>query len=81
MAVDAWLVRASPCKSKYVVNFISVALENRVKFGIYESSGDEGEKRDGVEVCFFLYPLSPSLLDGKLDQAWENSWSNYGILM
>ena len=31
MAVDAWLVRASPCKSKYIVGFISVALKNRVQ--------------------------------------------------
>ena len=34
MAADAWLARASPCKSKHAVNFISVALENQVQLEV-----------------------------------------------
>ena len=69
MAADAWLARASPCKSKFAVNFISVALENKVPLEVYKNFDGENEKRDGAEVCFIIYPLSPRLVDRQTDQA------------
>ena len=69
MVADTWLARASPCKNKYVVNFISVALENQVPLEVYNNFDDENEKRDGAEVCFVIFPLSPRLVDRQTDQA------------
>ena len=37
MAADAWLVKASPDKSKYAINFISVALENKIQLEVYQN--------------------------------------------
>ena len=37
MAADAWLVTASPNKDKYAINFISVALENKIQLEVHKN--------------------------------------------
>ena len=54
MAAEAWLVRASPCKSKYAVSFISVALENKVQLKVYKNFDDE-EEREMAGSSVLLY--------------------------